>query len=467
MRPAAYIFCEALTSLYENRRRLLPMALGIVWGMASVMVLLAIASGFERSQREALGAYGDRFLLLRLNRAELDRAAGGRERRLMMDPLDIERLRQGAPAIRRLSPLNNAYRARITARHGAGSHVIVSGALPELAELRNLPLAEGRFYNELEEEHRRRVIVLGPQARRQLFGRRPALGQKVRVAGFSSSDVPQRVVAPDPSEGSRRGSRGSGLASPPPPPGPAANSLGDEGARDVQINGELFEVIGVMADNEVQRESYVSVARMAFIPFFTSCAVFDRKYNIIVIEPREIAERDLAVEQFRHVMGARYGFGPEDKNAVLVYFDAIGRAERIGTIFGGLRLFLSLVGISILAIGAVGVMNVVLVSVAARRFEIGLRKAVGATPRLIYCGFFVETVLGCLLSGVLGFALGALGIWLLGVVTLPEGFSRPQLDFSTATLASSLLGGVAVVVAVYPARKAARLPPVEALREHG
>src|SRR5210317_1908599 len=123
---------EALKSIHRERRRLAPMALGIVWGMASVMVLLAIAGGFEASQRASLGAYGDRFVLLRLNRAELDRAAGTEDRRLMMDALDIMRLRQGAPAIVRVSPMNMAYRARITGRSGAGSQTFIAGALPEI-----------------------------------------------------------------------------------------------------------------------------------------------------------------------------------------------------------------------------------------------------------------------------------------------------------------------------------------------
>ncbi len=469
-RNAGHILREALDGIARDRRRLLPMALGIVWGMASVMVLLAVAGGFERSQRTALGAYGDRFVLLRLNRAELDRAGGGRERRLMMDEHDVERLRDGAPAIRHLSPMNMAYRVRVTARNGAGANVFVAGALPEITRLRNLPLAEGRFHDEIDEAHRRRVMVLGPTARRQLFGDGPAVGETVRVAGFETAAIPERRTPAPVEIASRRGATtaltaGASVAGSAIPDTRTSRIAGTTAiSRDVRIAGELFEVIGVLEDVEVQRESYVSVARLAFVPFATSSAVFDDDFNTIFVEPRTIDDRDLALRQFREVMGARYGFEPDDENAVLVYFDSIERARSIRTIFGTLRFFLSLVGVLLLAIGALGVMNVVLVSIAARRFEIGLRKALGATPRVIYWQFFAETAIGCVLSGGVGFLLGAGGIALLGAVPLPEGFSRPVLDLRTTALALALLSATAVTVGIYPARRAARLPPVEALR---
>ncbi|MBI4586800.1 MAG: ABC transporter permease [Planctomycetes bacterium] len=486
MKLLAYIIAEAFSSLQRERRRLFPMTLGITWGMASVMVLLAVAAGFEASQRKALSAYGDRFIYLRLNRGELDRSAG-EERRLMMDTLDLERLRQGAPAIRRLTPMNMAYRARITGRSGAGTDVLIAGALPEITRIRNLPIEEGRFFDEIDQEEGRRVIVLGPMARKQLFGGGKAVGRSVRIAGFSRAAIPPpnspRVI----SEAMRRGSA-------PAPAGSSSSSSSSSGSRSsssfgstpvlstvsrlerdaratanpaLGIGSEIFEVIGVLKDVEIQRESYVSVARLAFVPFSTSIQVFDKDFSTMIIEPRSIEEHDLALEQFRGVMGARYGFDPNDRNAVVIYFDSIERARAIGRIFGSLRLFLSAVGAAILAIGAIGVMNVVLVSVSARKFEIGLRKALGATPLAIYFQFFTETVLGCFLSGSLGFFIGVLGVAFLGSIPLPEGFSRPILDFRATSLAFCLLAAIAIAAGVYPASRAARLPPVVALRARG
>lgn len=457
------------------------MALGIIWGMASVMVLLAVAGGFERAQQKSLGAFGDRFVLVRLNRAELDRARGGEERRLMMDALDVERLRVGAPAIRRLSPMNMAYGAQITGGNGSGRRVAISGSLPELAQIRNLPLAEGRFLNEFDELHRRRVIVLGPQVRAQLFGKAPAVGRKVRVAGFSTAAIPapaaplppalagQRGATPQPS----RAAPGSTPAAPTSPTAstPATNASTARTAVTALatsgVGAELFEVIGVLADVEVQKESYVSISRNAFVPFSTSCAVFDDRFNIMLLEPRSPADKDLALAQFRQVMGARYGFSPDDENAVLLYFDAIGRAQAIEAVFRGVELFLALVGAAILLIGAVGLMNVVLVSLAARRFEIGLRKALGATPLVIATQVFLETALACVASGGLGFILGAGAIFLFDVLPLPEGFSRPSLDPRVAGSSFALLAAVAITASVYPAWRAARLTPVEALRSKG
>jgi putative ABC transport system permease protein len=239
------------------------------------------------------------------------------------------------------------------------------------------------------------------------------------------------------------------------------------GSEQTGPQSEIFTVIGVLADVEVQHESYVSLARMAFVPFSTSCAVFDKDFNTLLLEPRSIEDRDLALHQFRQVMGSRYGFAPEDRNAVVIYFDSIERAKSIRAVFGGLRIFLAAVGIMILGIGALGVMNVVLVSVAARRFEIGLRKALGATPLVIYAQFFTETIIACLSSGLLGFLLGLGCIALLQALPLPEGFSRPVLDLQVALVAFGLLGTVAVAVGLYPARRAAQLEPVDALKGVG
>lgn len=486
---------EANSSLVRERRRVLPMALGIVFGMMVVMVLLAVAGGFEASQRRALEAYGDRFVLVRLNRAELDRAAGSEERRLQMDSRDIDALRTGAPAIRRLSPVNMAYRARIYGRTGAaGSNAWLAGVLPEITRIRNIPLAEGRFFDELDEAERRRVVVLGPVARKQLFGSGPCIGRTVRITGFATTpigpplDLPQgkstargagalaavrgtstpatfSVTASSSSSSTATSSSPSSSnssAATTSPGSPAARA-----GRSLEISAETFEVIGVLKDLETTKESYVSVARMAYVPYATSTAVFDRRFITLLIEPRSIDEKDLALTQLKQVLGARYGFDPEDRNAVIIYFDAIERAQSIRAIFGGLRLFLAIVGILILGIGGIGVMNVVLVSVASRTFEIGLRKALGATPTQIYAQFFLETALACFLSGLVGFLLGALGIAVLGALPLPESISRPVLDLRTAGISFGILSATAVLVGFYPARRAARLAPVAALQGRG
>ena len=242
------------------------------------------------------------------------------------------------------------------------------------------------------------------------------------------------------------------------------NARNQESLEATSISGESFEVIGVLKDIETQKESYVSVARVAFIPFATSTAVFDNRYNIILVEPRSVEDKQLAIEQFRTVMGSRYGFGPDDRNAVLIYFDAIERARSVEAIFGGARIFLAAVGVLILAIGGIGIMNVVLVSVASRTFEIGLRKALGATPFAIYTQFFFETSLACFLSGLLGFSLGAGSIALLSELPLPQNFSQPVLDMQTSLVSFGILTGIALAVSFYRAKRAALLPPIEALQ---
>ncbi|MHC4845734.1 MAG: ABC transporter permease, partial [Planctomycetota bacterium] len=163
--------------------------------------------------------------------------------------------------------------------------------------------------------------------------------------------------------------------------------------------------------------------------------------------------------------GRRHGFDAGNSNTLIPYFDAIDRAQQIDGVFGGLTVFLTAVGALVMLLGAVGLANVVLISVASRTREFGLRRAVGCKRRWIFAQVFLEASAVCLLSGLLGFGLGMGAVKLLGGIELPEGFAPPQVAWEAAVLPGFLLLVVSIGAAFWPATRATRLSVSRAI--HG
>jgi putative ABC transport system permease protein len=186
--------------------------------------------------------------------------------------------------------------------------------------------------------------------------------------------------------------------------------------------------------------------------------------SFINYQPRTRDEHALATLEVRKVIARNHGFDPADDNAFELW-DTIKQSEMIGAIFDAMNGFLGSVGMVTLGLGAIGVVNIMLVSVTERTNEIGLRKALGATNRNILLQFFVEGILLTMISGFIGIAGAALLMWGLGGVQGPNGFDPPKLVPTTAALAIGSLALAGVAAGLYPANRAARLTPTEALRK--
>lgn len=413
------LFVESLGSVVREARRTAPMAAGVVWGVASVFVLVAVGRGFESSQRGQLEALGDAFVLLRVNRATTNRTdirGGGFVR---LDGEDMQAIRDGAPSVEVLSPKANNWFIR-GLRGGNIARVTATGVDPEYADIVHVSLREGRWLDRNDMEQELPVCVLGWGARAELFGEEPCVGEEVRLI-FS-----------------RRG-----------------------GEDTVQ---RRVKVVGALADEELAGdEIYTSHRRTVFLPFPTWERMSPRDFQFFVLRPREDAGKDAALAEVRDVLGRRHGFDGSSKNTLVPYFDAFERKARIDSVFGGLETFLGAVGLLILLLGAIGVANVVLMSVTARTFEFGLRRALGCKRRWIFAQVFLEAALVCITSGVLGFVLGVAGIELVGHVQLPEGFAAPRAELGAAWLPGLLLFAVSILAAVWPALRAARMSPAVAL----
>jgi putative ABC transport system permease protein len=325
------------------------------------------------------------------------------------DYLDIK----AAPHVKDASPVLQRQDIRAVSETGSYNGQVI-GVEPQFNGIRYLPMHQGRWLNAGDESQRRNVAVVGTEFVKVLFPGRPVLGNILL------------------------------------------------------LNGVRFEIVGVL-DSVGHGDNNATNSRI-YIPYSTMAMYFPMKgegnakaITIINFQPRVREEHALARDEARRVLGHNHGFDWHDPDA-FEDWDTVKSAETVGKIFDAMNLFLGSVGLVTLALGAIGVINIMLVSVTERTREIGLRKAVGATSSSVLLQFFLEGLLITAVSGAIGVA-GAAGLMhLLNQFPAPDGFDPPTIVPFSAVLAMGSLTLAGIVAGLYPARKAAMMPPVEALR---
>jgi putative ABC transport system permease protein len=235
------------------------------------------------------------------------------------------------------------------------------------------------------------------------------------------------------------------------------------------LNDITFEVIGTV--QRVGRGDDNSTNMRGYLPYRVMATLFPLKgenqensISFINYQPRVTAEHVIAQDEVRKLVARNHGFDYHDKDA-FEGWDSVRNSEAVGSIFDAMNVFLGSVGLITLALGAIGVINIMLVTVSERTREIGLRMALGATHRSILAQFFLEGIILTLFSGLIGMGLAAGFMAILGTQQGPGGFDPPKLVPATAILAIGSLTVAGVIAGLYPARKAAMLQPVEALRQ--
>jgi putative ABC transport system permease protein len=319
-----------------------------------------------------------------------------------------------SPYIRNAAPIISRSDLHEVSEFATGSGEIL-GTQPQLNEISFLPLKEGRWLNEMDGIQRRNVIVLGNELLKTLFPGRPAVGSFIL------------------------------------------------------INGLRFEVVGSMV--HIGRGDNMWLNMRGYIPFQVMAASFPLKgenhqnsISFVEYQPHVTAEHAIARQEVHKIIAHNHGFDASDDNA-FDEWDSIQESKMVNTIFDVMNMFLGAVGMVTLALGAIGVINIMLVSVTERTREIGLRKALGATNRSILFHFFLEGLVLTLGSGLIGMLFAGLLMAAMGTVHGPGGFDPPKLVPMSALLAIGSLTLAGVVAGLYPARQAAMLQPVEALRQ--
>lgn len=405
---------DTVRTLWSHKLRTFLTMFGIAWGIVSIVLMVAAGEGLRVGQAKVSENFGRDVMIVFAGRTSSQAGGLRTGRKVRFLDSDIPVVAQQSPDCSNVMPeITNT--VQIHSNYNA-AFLQVAGSYPGFALIRSIPVAEGRFYNWDDVHESRRVAFVGSDARKQLFGSRPVAGEKIYL-----NDIP-------------------------------------------------YDVIGVMQKKD-QDSSYDGFdVNKIFVPFPAMIADFPNKppdvphaLDRILVTPASLAQHEACKGQVRAALATLHRFDPQDKEAADIW-DTVEDAQAFRTMTDGMKYFLGAVGFTTLFLGGLGVMNVMLVAVRERTREIGVRKSLGATSNSIMRQFFLESMIVVLISGAAGFTV-AFGICaLVNMFPMPAFFAGLIPTWQSGALAFGLLGTVAVLSAIYPARRAASIDPIEALR---
>ena len=407
------IFVQTLRTLWAHKLRSFLTMFGIAWGVGSLLLLVGLGEGFRDGQKKQMATMGERIIWIFGGRIPAVDGSLSSMKPFNLTYDDYLAVKQQAKVIQDVSPVISRQDIRESSPFSSANGEVF-GVLPEYGKIRSLPLRAGRWLNEEDEKQDRQVAVIGAEMEKNMYPGEDAVGTIVT------------------------------------------------------LNGMRFEIVGVV--KKIGREGNNGTNIRTFIPFGIMQKNFPIKeseqtnpISFMNYQPPSLATHQAAVDEMHRILAERYNFDAKAPDAFNEQ-DTLEQQKTVGKIFDVMNVFLGGVGLVTLALGAIGIINIMLVSVAERTKEIGLRKALGATHRSILTQFFLEGAFLTLLSGGIGIFLAAGFMGLLGLLPQPEGFSTPRLVPMSAAVALISLSFAGIVAGLYPARQAAMMTPVDALR---
>lgn len=401
---------EFIQDLRAQKLRTFLTIFGIVWGTVAIVVLLAFGTGFKKQLSIDMHGIGESIVIMFPGKTTRAFEGFGRGRNITFTEDDAKLLKREVRGIKAISPEYNRWNPPIR----VGKNILnpnITGIYPIYGDMRNIiPELGGRFINDLDMQYRRRVTVIGNKVKEFLFGEKEAVGKLIYVG-----DTP-------------------------------------------------FTVIGVMK-KKTQNSSYNSRDQdRIFIPASTFSSIFGEIYlSNIIYQHRYPTQAEAVNDRVRQVLGRRYKFDPTDKDAVWIW-DTSEFDKFMFYFFLAFNIFMGVIGSFTLAVGGIGVANIMYIVVQERVQEIGIKRAVGAKKSNILSQFFMETFFIIALGALIGFGIAYGIINLLQFIPIKEFVGTPELSIEVAGATILVLALIGVTAGLMPARRAANLNVVECLR---
>lgn len=386
----------------------------LAWGTFSIVILLAFGEGLNRQMRKAFHGLGQGICIVGGGQTSKPYLGLGKGRRIFLKLEDIDLLQERVAGIELLSPENDRYINTLTyGRKSITKRVI--GVAPAFEELRTYyPERQSRFLNETDVEGKRRVIFLGAKLKEALFGGGEAVGKTILV------------------------------------------------------NAVPFLVVGIMQD-KMQNSMYNGPdVEKAAIPYTTYLAIFGDKYlSRLIYKPEDLTRSEAVKDDVVRVLAQKYKFDPEDKQAV-DFWDTIEQEKTTNKIFLGIKIFMGIIGGLTLIVAGVGVANIMYVSARKRTKEIGIKMALGAKKRYILAQFISEALMIAFAGGAAGILLSVAAVEGVNAMALKgdvaDILAHPAISLDIMIATALILSLIGFLAGFFPARRAASLSPVEALR---
>jgi putative ABC transport system permease protein len=406
-------FVQVLSAMWSHKLRSFLTMFGIAWGVGSLLLLVGLGEGFRAGTDKSLANFGEDYMQIYNGHVAAvgDSQLSSRHYHLdYQDYLDI----RNSPYVRNATPVIYRGDLRLVSEYGS-SNGYVDGSEPQFYDIRYQPIDQGRWLSWTDEQQRNNVCVIGSEFVRLLFPGRPAVGSRLLI-----NSVPFQVIGTIKNVGHGQNN--------------------DQNMRLIMPYSTMASYFPMPGEGNAKAVKYVAY------------------------QPITRNKHDQAKKAVHAIVARNHNFDPATPDA-FEEWDTIESAEMIGKISDAMDAFLGAVGLVTLALGAMGVANIMLVSVAERTREIGLRKALGATRSSILFQFFLEGLTLTAISGGIGVMAAYAATRLFGLVPPIDGFELPHIYPATAALAMGSLAAAGIIAGLYPARRAAALTPVEALRQ--
>jgi putative ABC transport system permease protein len=401
---------QFLRDMRSQKLRTFLTVFGIIWGTASVVLLLAFGKGLHAQNQKSMHGMGEGIVILWGGRTSKPFMGFGRGRWIGLREEDAILLKKEIRELEGISPEYSKWNTTMRYKKNAVTQNMV-GIYSIFGELRNIyPELGGRFIDDIDLKEKKRAVFIGDKLKQDLFGPEEAIGKYIFI-----DNVP-------------------------------------------------FLVVGVMQKKSQDSNYSGRDENKAFISAATFAAMYgDRYVDDIIFKPKDPRQSELVKKKVYQVLGAKHKFDPEDKEALMMW-DTSEFQKFLTYFFLAFRAFLAVIGTFTLIVGGIGVSNIMNIVVEERTKEIGIKMSLGAKKRHVLSQFIFETLMITFVGGLIGFMFAFMVVKIFPFFKLEEYMGIPEISFSTALIAVGVLGLVGLISGFFPARRAANLNPVQALK---